>query len=296
MLAQLVLYVILFTASTASSLPTERRILAWTNGETSKASAAQYNNASWAGLFTGYMGFCGTDFNLDKGAITLNTTIYAGCDEIRTAVQTQDGEFHMCLSTVPQAAIDNPTLAIASAVELALQHNWSGYNIDDESHTAPRKSPANFRAWVGFINAFADGLHQHGLQLTADVQSVTLPYNYQPAKELTKLLTTSTIDRWINMDTYYFSTGRFLDALDYYSGVAMTSEKCGVGMMNRNDITYDGYQARFHAIERSGVIELDMFIAPISSSFLEYLWKFKTACDGCTNSGVLSCWSNLACH
>ena len=35
----------------------------------------------------------------------------------------------------------------------------------------------------------------------------------------------------------------------------MPSEKCGVGMKNRVDITYDGYQARFHAIETSGVLE-----------------------------------------
>ena len=48
----------------------------------------------------------------------------------------------------------------------------------------------------------------------------------------------------------------------------MPSEKCGVGMKNRVDITYDGYQARFHAIETSGVLELDMFIAPISDAFL----------------------------
>ena len=274
----------------------ERRILAWTNPQTSSLAAAQFNNESWKGLFTGYFGFCGTDFASDGSGITFNTTTYKGCDEIRIASTNQHAEFHMCLGTVPQLAIDNPSATIASAVTLALANNWSGYNIDDESHTAPRATPANFQAWVGFINAFADGLHKHGLQLTADVQSVTLPYDYKPAKELTELLTTSTIDRWINMDTYYFSTGRFLDALDYYSGVAMKSDKCGVGMENRKDISTDGYVGRFHAIEHSGVIELDMFIAPISDSFLPYLWKFKTKCGGCTNGGVLSCWSDLSCH
>ena len=57
----------------------------------------------------------------------------------------------------------------------------------------------------------------------------------------------------------YFSTERFLDALDYYAQ-AMPIEKLGVGMMNRHDISSDGYAARFHAIKASGAKELDMFI------------------------------------
>lgn len=57
----------------------------------------------------------------------------------------------------------------------------------------------------------------------------------------------------------YFSTERFLDALDYYAQ-AMPIDKLGVGMMNRDDISSDGYVARFHAIKSSGAKELDMFI------------------------------------
>jgi hypothetical protein len=272
----------------------QRRILAWTNPATSTLAAAQFNNASWKGLYSGFMGFCGASFVESDGTVQLNTSIYQGCDAIREAAK--DVEFHMCLGTVPPSAIANPNATIAAAVSLALQHNWSGYNIDDESHTAPRGTPAEFRAWVQFINAFSNGLHQHGLQLTADVQSVTLPWKYQPSDELTQLLTDSTIDRWINMDTYYFSTGRFMDALDYYSNVAMPAAKCGVGMLNRKDISDDGYVARFHAIQNSGVLELDMFIMPISDNFLPFLWKFKNGCSGCTNHGVLSCWSDMTCR
>jgi hypothetical protein len=87
-----------------------------------------------------------------------------------------------------------------------------------------------------------------------------------------------------------------MDALDYYSTAIQPSTKAGVGMMNRADIDDDGYTARFHAIDKSGVQELDMFIMPISDRFLPWLWKFKTRCSGCANAGVLSCWSNEACH
>lgn len=48
-------------------------------------------------------------------------------------------------------------------------------------------------------------------------------------------------------------------------------------MMNRDNITYeyDGYVARFHAIEKSGVSELDMFIMPISDAFLPWLVELE---------------------
>lgn len=245
------------------------------------------------------MGFCGTGLvtteDNSTAKIILNTTAYAECSAIYHASTVAKVEFHACVGTVPQAAIDNPGPLIAQAVELAKEHGWAGYNIDDESHTAPRATIKSLEAWVGFINAFADGLHAHGLKLTADIQSITLPFNYQPSPILSKLLSSSSIDRWINMDTYYFSTGRFLDALDFYTTVT-PAHMAGIGMMNRVDLTYDGLQARFHAIRSSHAGELDMFIMPINDSFLPYLWKWKTGCGGCPNDGVLSCWSNMTCY
>lgn len=226
----------------------------------------------------------------------LNETQWNQCGAIKKAVAAAGAEFHLCLGTVPPEAVANPAAVVASAVTLARARGLSGFNIDDESHTAPRGTVAAFTAWVGFVNAFADGLHAAGLMLTADVQSVTLPWDYKPAKALSALLSSSSIDRWINMDTYYFSTGRFMDALDYYSTAITPAKKAGVGMMNRGDISDDGYVARFHAIEQSGVAELDMFIMPISDAFFPWLWKFKTGCAGCANAGALSCWSEEACH
>ena len=178
-----------------------KRIMAWANPTTSEAGAEQIAvNKSWVGLFTGVMGFCGTDFASD-GTIVLNETTYQGCSAVKKAVDSKAAEFHMCLGTVPAAAIANPSVTVASAVAMAKQHGWAGYNIDDESHTAPRGDIPDFKAWVRFINSFADGLHAHGLQLTADVQSVTIPWHYKPVPELSELLSNSSIDRWINMDT-----------------------------------------------------------------------------------------------
>eukprot|EP01052_Picozoa_sp_SAG31_P063097 SAG31_NODE_22048_length_535_cov_0.816514_2_plen_62_part_01 len=54
--------------------------------------------------------------------------------------------------------------------------------------------------------------------------------------------------------------------------------------------TYDGFVARFHALRRSGVSELDMFVMPLNSSWLPWLRKWKTDCAGCKNDGQLSCF------
>ena len=83
-------------------------------------------------MYTGFMGFCGGDFNQTDGTIIVNETLYHGCDEIRLAAVALEGvEFHMVIGTVPNAALKNPNTTIDSAVQLALQHGWSGYNIDD---------------------------------------------------------------------------------------------------------------------------------------------------------------------
>jgi hypothetical protein len=188
---------------TGASAP-ERRILAWINGGDSKEAAKQYTNASWDGLFTGVMGFCGGDFAVasnGSASVIVNETSFAECAAIQKAVASRKGEFHLCLGTVPPEAVASPAGVIASAVALAKKHGLSGFNIDDESHTAPRGDIPSFIKWVGFIDAFADGLHAHNLQLTADVQSVTLPWKYKPVAQLSQLLSESHIDRWINMDT-----------------------------------------------------------------------------------------------
>ena len=101
------------------------------------------------------------------------------------------------------------------------------------------------------------------------------------------MLSKSKISRWIEMDDYYFSTARFLDALDWHvENIAL--DKLGVGMMNRVNIDADGWASRFHAIRASKVTQLDIFVMPIADEFLTWLWRWKTGYKHCPNGGVLS--------
>jgi hypothetical protein len=53
----------------------------------------------------------------------------------------------------------------------------------------------------------------------------------------------------------------------------------------------DGFIARFHALRRSGIAEIDMFAMPLNASWMPWLRKWKNDARGCPNSGVLSAWS-----
>ena len=70
--------------------------------------------------------------------------------------------------------------------------------------------------------------------------------------------------------------------------------KLGVGIMNRADITDDGYIARFHALEKSGADWLNLWVMPVHDVWLPFLQRWKTHCRGCPNSGALSCYEPSA--
>jgi len=246
--------------------------------------------------------------------LEVNMTNFAACADLQAAVKATKGRFHVWINGVPPAAIANPGPAVASAVALALQLGVDGFSIDDEYDCAPRSTLKNFTSWVGFIDELATGLHTEKLELSAAVQAMfgiqdveykptcspqddpscsqacnKAPYTYKNEPKVAALMSHSKIDRWLEMDTYYFGTGRFLNSLDWYAeNVAL--DKLGVAVMNRNDISQDGYLARFHAIERSGADWLNLFILPAAEVWLPYLRRWKTGCAGCGAQPVLGCY------
>ena len=96
-------------------------------------------NASWRGLLTGVNAFC-------SGAFTVSDAGVASVHVANTTQWLHCNAFHLCLDTVPPEAIADPAATIASAVALAKALNLSGFNIDDESHTAPRATVPTFDA------------------------------------------------------------------------------------------------------------------------------------------------------
>lgn len=300
--------------------PVNRTFGVWAMWEPDLAvrGAAQLRNASWAGVFDVVQGVCGGGWQVVDGAaeVYVNDTLWQQCSDLYNATREHGARFTLLLGSppgaapgpVPQEALDDPQSAVTSAVALASRLGLDGFNIDDESECAPRADFSNFSAWVGFIDAFADGLHAAGLTLTVDVQAVfgiengpyepqkpcgLGPWQYDVDPGVAKLMRASRADGWIEMDTYYFGLSRYLDALDWYAD-SVPSTKLGVGIMNRDDIEDpDGYVARFHALDRSGASELHLWRMPVADVWLPYIQRWKSQCAGCPQ---LSCYDvSIAC-
>ena len=124
------------------------------------------------------------------------------------------------------------------------------------------------------------------------------PWKYETNPELLALLRNSKVDRYIEMDTYYFSLSRYIDALDWYRDAypCTADGSCTLGVAVANaDVnplsSPDEYLARARAWHTAtqdqfgrAQSELDwisVFMAPVDDAWLEHLWRWKTNCDGC---------------
>ena len=304
------MYLVVFLVSCAiTCCKCKREVWGWTSSSVATETIAQLQNESWSGIMNGLYAFCGVSFQVNSNnsssvSIAVDSEAYKNCTKIQSVCQSLNISFHVCLGGIPQAAIDNPQQVIDSAIETAQKYNWDGYNIDDETECAPRADLANFTNYVNFINTFSNALHSNNIIVTADVQALFGienisyiqnypclydPWEYPTNKKLVELLANSSIDRWIEMDTYYFTLSRYLDALDWYTKY-IPIDKLGIGLENRDDIEIpDGYVSRFHALWDANVDLISIFILPISDNFLMYLRRWKTYCQNCPQT-TLSCF------
>eukprot|EP00927_Polykrikos_kofoidii_P065163 TRINITY_DN60951_c0_g1_i1.p1 TRINITY_DN60951_c0_g1~~TRINITY_DN60951_c0_g1_i1.p1 ORF type:complete len:360 (+),score=41.91 TRINITY_DN60951_c0_g1_i1:98-1177(+) len=295
------------TSSSSPSPASSTRIFgvwAMWNPDLATQGAAQLRNPDWAGVFDVVQGVCGGGWQVSNGVAEVYVNETYWCADLYAAAREHGARFTLLLGSppgaapgpVPPEALANPQHAVQSAVALASRLGLDGFNIDDESECAPRADLANFSAWAAFVDTFADGLHEANLTLTVDVQAVfgitdspyvheqpcaLGPWQYTVDPRVPELMQASHADAWIEMDTYYFGTSRYLDALDWYAD-NVPQQKLGVGIMNRNDIDVpDGYLARFHALEKSGANELHLWRMPVADVWLPYIQRWKSKCAGC---------------
>lgn len=302
----------------AAAQPATRRVWAWADG--SAAAVAQWRNASWRGVFDGVQASCGLGFvalSADAVELQVNTTEFDACRPLLAAVRETGGLFEVWTGGIPAECLTSAAAAAsaaASAARVAAALGIDGLSLDDESDCAPRSTLSNFSAWSGVVDEIAAALGADGRSLSAAVQAMfgiqDVPYRplcsppeapqcsqacalppwaYAPNARVVDLMARSAIGRWLVMDTYYFTTARFLNAIDWYSS-SVPTEKLSVAVMNRDDLSSDDLAARFHALDRAGVDLFSVFMLPASDEWLPWLRKWKTRCATCPNAGALSCY------
>ena len=113
------------------------------------------------------------------------------------------------------------------------------------------------------------------------------PWKYKANPAVVKLMSTMKVDRFLEMDTYYFTLARYFNALDWYVE-KVPQDKLGVAVANLDvnpSLTNkpDEYLARMYALHKSEANWFNFFDMPIDEGWLDHAKRWKNKCAGCPN-------------
>ena len=286
-----------------------RKVGAWLWAKSENFEQIKYqlvNASSWGGLLdVVQVGGCG--WAIDGGVMMINKTLWDSveCRTVLEALIERNIDVHMWVGGVPNEIFAQPEKFTNSVRELLKKYNFvKGIHFDDETECAPRANIHDFKSWLEFMNIFSDRMHELKVQVTVAVQAIfgienvpyehnhpclRAPWKYKTDPELIQLLPQMRVDRFLEMDTYYFTLARYLNALDWYVE-SMPIEKLGVAVANHdvNPLSNaDEYLSRVYALDKTNVDWWNFYALPIDENWLEWAWRWKTRCMGCPN---LSCF------
>lgn len=230
------------------------------------------------------------------------------CGELAAIAREEGVELQMWLTPGESSQILHATRDVSQTVDvtalvessaaLAKKHGWSGINFDDEAQDCPRVGMQDLEHWLTAVDAWAVGMHSHGLKLTVDIQFLTCSVFHEPNKlelypQLAAMYSNTSVDEWLEMDTYYGDLGFFYDNLDFYVKY-MPRSVLGIGQLpNAHPQPLELDMARFYAIDKADVPLLGIFRLPVQDvDFLRLVRKWRTRCQGCQDQGVLTCWES----
>jgi hypothetical protein len=162
----------------------------------------------------------------------------------------------------------NPDAFILTAIQEGMRNGYAGFNVDFEASGGTEEDAVNF---AKFLDKFATELHNFDMELTVDAATWDPIWNFT-------LIGATNIDRVLTMSTYAGSSEAFLKALAY--GVeTIGPKKLGVGVETVNPntgkpYTEDELKLRFDAIEKNGVDEIDIWVAPVPENWWSFLENF----------------------
>jgi len=163
----------------------------------------------------------------------------------------------------------NPQPFMSSAVSQALQLGFDGYNIDFEPTVGIEKEDAV--AYVQFLNKFADVLHANGIEVSVDVATWSVLWDW-PALNL------SNVDKIMVMSTYAGDPDTWKKYFDL-ALAEISPNKLGLGLQTVNPntnqpLSRQELEYRFSNILPSTVVEIDIWDSPLENNWWEFLARF----------------------
>jgi hypothetical protein len=221
----------------------------------------QLYNSTWSPLLDGIQAWCGCSFSND--GLTLDAAAWAGCAPLVRAAKETNTKFQLVIvGTIPADRREDIDFFVMDALAMHHHLHVDGFSIDDERDCAPRATTDEFLQWTNWQSKFAQGLAEHHVPVTSAIQAVFAindrpgnqpcannPADYDLDPNVVDILQTASLQKWLIMDTYYFSTARFMGVLDWHV-TYVPRERLGIGMMNRSDLSESDLVARFHAIDK----------------------------------------------
>ena len=296
-------------SSTAQHPISKRTIGAWlpvTTVNYENITEQLVNSSSWGGLLD-VVQLSGCGWKIVNDLMVINNTEWESqhCQKIIETLNNKNIDIHIWVGGVSNQVVNSPELFIESVLTLVKNNNFvKGIHFDDETECAPRATLKNFTSWINFMNKFSDAMQKEDIKVSAAVQAlfgiedvpyvrnypcIKEPWKYQTDKMLVSLIQNMKVDRFLEMDTYYFTLARYLNAIDWYN-TNVPLDKLGVAVANSavNPLPgKDEYLARVYALEKSNVNWWNFFDLPIDDNWLEWAWRWKTRCSGCP---TMSCF------
>ena len=196
---------------------TDRQVWGWASDRLANITIEQLRNSSWTDIIDGIQVWCG--LFLTPNGLVLNQTIWEHCQPILQACRDTDTQFHLMVAgSIPHTT--DPAPFIQDALDVWQRTGVDGFSLDDETDCAPRATTTNFTGWIEWLDSFVDGLHAHDIPVSNAIQAVfaveddeendacaRAPSDYRFPNTVVERMTKSHIDKWLIMDTYYFTTG-----------------------------------------------------------------------------------------
>ena len=159
---------------------------------------------------------------------------------------------------------NNPDSFITTAVNTAVERNFTGYNVDFEPKDATDNDAYNY---VNFLNKFADALHTVNKKLSVDIATWSVFWNYD-------LLAQSKVDMLCEMTTYAGRFETFYSALNYaLSKIPQDKLVIGLETLNPNTgetipFSENEIEVRLKSIIKSNLNRIAIWRTPLP----EYWW------------------------